>query len=134
MRRVLQNCLMMVLVSSLAMVTAIQPLYGKEKKPQAGSASSDKPTADGQKPKSKSKQAKSKQAKTQAESPAADDPSATESDSGSSAASGKTHTVARGPFKHQVELDATVAAAHASTVSLQLDESVQLRIREVALH
>src|SRR4051812_17432339 len=128
MRRVLQNCLALLLASCVAMGVAVGGLHAKDKKTQS-TASDAKSSAEGQK-----SQPKKKKAKAAAERPATDDASAAESDTGSSAATGKTHTVIRGPFKHQVELDAIVAAAHASAVSLQLDESVQLRIREVVPH
>jgi HlyD family secretion protein len=50
------------------------------------------------------------------------------------AASGKTYTVSRGPFKHEIELDATVVAATSQEVFIQPEEPIQLIVREAAPH
>jgi HlyD family secretion protein len=47
---------------------------------------------------------------------------------------GKTHTVSRGPFKHQIELDASIAGAHTADVSIHPDDPLQLSIREITPH
>jgi HlyD family secretion protein len=129
MRRLVQNRLLVVIASCLAIGTAIGSASAKDKKPRKESAAeSDKSKADSQKSKEKGTQAKAE--KENATAGTAGDEAA----STSSSAVGKTHAVARGPFKVQVELDGTVAATHASAVSLSLDESVQLRIRDVVPH
>jgi HlyD family secretion protein len=128
MRRLLRNRLLVVVAICLAIGIAMGTASAKDKKPRkASAAESEKAKADSQKSKEKGEQAR-------AEKEGSTTPAGDEAGGGSASTTGKTHTVARGPFKVQVELEGTVAATHASGVSLSLDESVQLRIRDVVPH
>jgi multidrug resistance efflux pump len=47
---------------------------------------------------------------------------------------GKTHTLRRGAFKHEIDVDATLAARQSSEVRVLPEESIQLTIRDVVPH
>jgi HlyD family secretion protein len=93
---------------------------GTDEKATAEKATAEKATAE----KATAEKASDEKAGAKSKSPS---PSA-------AAAGGKTHTVSRGPFKHEIELDASIAAGTTQEVLILPEESVQLIAREVTPH
>jgi HlyD family secretion protein len=120
-------CLIIVILSVPAAAKEKPNKNGKTKeqstaKDESLSTKKDKPSK---------KKEDAKDAKPETDSASKDESS---SDAKTESASGKTHTVARGPFKHQLELEATIAGSTAKEVLIDPEESVQLQVREFVPH
>jgi HlyD family secretion protein len=117
----------------LAAVLVIPPAGAKEKpgKSKGQPAAKDEKAA-AKKEKPSNKKDDTKATKSDAEAVKADEASGESKND--SAPARKTHTVTRGPFKHQLELEATIASSKAAEVLIDPEESVQLQVKEFVAH
>ncbi|HZN35627.1 MAG TPA: HlyD family efflux transporter periplasmic adaptor subunit [Pirellulaceae bacterium] len=106
------------IVAMLAAAFFAPPLTGDDKEVVI-----EKPKLDEKSPSDKSKDDKAKEDKSKDDKAKDDKPEP-----------GKTHTVARGPFKLEVSLPASIAAATTHEISIDPDSPLQLALREVVPH